>query len=130
MYLIIAYHGKGKREVEEDLKKLWFNYSNFVKHVKVKHMYFFQNAKDDLGADLLMIIDYKCKYAKNCFKDSVGTEHCSVPTCGALKQTPYHKGTGHGFASKDKSVNYWLYVRDKGQESRDKKKTSSMPLGS
>jgi len=114
MYLIIAYHGKGKQEVEEDLKKLWFNYSNFVKHVKVKHVYFFQNAKDNLGADLLMIIDYKC--AKDCFD----TKACS---CGAgvAKQS---------FASKDKSVNYWLYIRDKSQESRDKKKISSMPLSS
>ncbi len=101
MYLIIAYHGKGKHEVDEDLKKLWFNYVNFVKFVDVKHMYFFQAAKDNKGADLLMIIDYKC--SKSCFKDSVGTEQCSVPTCGTLKQS---------FASKDKSVNYWLYVRD------------------
>ena len=96
MYLIIAYHGKGKQEVEEDLKKLWFNYSNFVKSVKVKHVYFFQSAKDDLGADLLMIIDYKC--AKVCSDTSV----CSC-MAGVAKQT---------LASKDKSVNYWLYVRD------------------
>ncbi len=114
MYLIIAYHGKGKTEVEEDLKKLWFNYSNFVKLVRVEHVYFFQNAKDNKGADLLMIIDYKC--AKSC----LGTQakSCGV---GVAKQS---------FALKNKSVNYWLYVRDKGQESRDKKKISSMPLGS
>ena len=98
MYLIIAYHGKGKTEVESDLKKLWFNFSNFTRFVKVRHIYFFQNAKDNFGANLLMIIDYKC------------VKHC--------------------LASKQKSVNYWLYVRDKGQDSRDKKKTSSMPLGS
>lgn len=114
MYLIIAYHGKGKNEVEEDLKKLWFNYSNFVKLVKVQHVYFFQNAKDDKGADLLMIIDYKC--AKVCSDASA----CSC-MAGAAKQTPHHKGAGHGFASKDKSVNYWLYVRDR-------KKISSVPL--
>ncbi len=65
MYLIIAYHGKGKQEVEEDLKKMWFNFSNFAKFVKVKHMYFFQAAKDNKGADLMMIIDYKCR--KSCF---------------------------------------------------------------
>ncbi len=81
MYLIIAYHGKGKAEVDEDLKKLWFNFSNFVKLVKIRHVYFFQRAKNDKGADLLMIIDYKC--AKAC---------CP--------------------ASKDRNVNYWLYVRD------------------
>jgi len=115
MYLIIAYHGKGKGVVEEDLKKLWFNYANFVKHVDVKHMYFFQNAKDDKGANLLMIIEYKCR--KACF-DASGCSFCGA---GATKQN---------FASKDKSVNYWLYVRDESQESRDKKKTSSMPLGS
>ena len=96
MYLIIAYHGKGKQEVDEDLKKLWFNYSNFVKLVKVKHVYFFQNAKDDKGADLLMIIDYKC--AKVCSDTSA----CSC-MAGVAKQS---------FASKDKNVNYWLYVRD------------------
>ncbi len=96
MYLIIAYHGKGKREVEEDLKKLWFNYSNFVKLVRVEHVYFFQNAKDNKGADLLMIIDYKC--AKSC----LGTQakSCGV---GVAKQS---------FALKNKSVNYWLYIRD------------------
>jgi len=116
MYLIIAYHGKGKAEVEEDLKKLWFNYSNFIKSVEVKHVYFFQNAKDDKGADLLMIIDYKCKYAKSCFD-----AQAKCYKAGAAKQI---------FASKDKSVNYWLYIRDKSQESRDKKKTSSVPLGS
>jgi hypothetical protein len=99
MYLIIAYHGKGKSEVEEDLKKLWFNYSNFVKSVKVKHVYFFQNAKDDKGADLLMIIDYKCKYAKGCF-DAQAKKRCGA---GAAKQS---------FALKNKSVNYWLYVRE------------------
>ena len=81
MYLIIAYHGKGKAEVDGDLKKLWFNFSNFVKLVKIRHVYFFQRARDNKGADLLMIIDYKC--AKTC--------------C---------------FASKDRNVNYWLYVRD------------------
>jgi len=97
MYLIIAYHGKGKQEVEEDLKKLWFNYSNFVKFVKVKHVYFFQNAKDGKGADLLMIIDYKC--AKSCSS----AQSCSSCGAGVAKQS---------FASKDKSVNYWLYVRD------------------
>ena len=96
MYLIIAYHGKGKHEVDEDLKKLWFNYSNFVKLVKVKHVYFFQNAKDDKGADLLMIVDYKC--AKVCSD----TRACSC-MAGVAKQS---------FASKDKSVNYWLYVRE------------------
>jgi len=96
MYLIIAYHGKGKQEVEEDLKKLWFNFSNFVKFVKVKHVYFFQRAKDDRGADLLMIIDYKC--AKSCFDTSA----CF---CGA-------RVAKQSFASKDKSVNYWLYVRE------------------
>ena len=96
MYLIIAYHGKGKQEVEEDLKKLWFNYSNFVKFVKVKHVYFFQNAKDNKGADLLMIVDYQC--TKACFD----TQACS---CGAgvAKQS---------YISKDKSVNYWLYTRN------------------
>lgn len=96
MYLIIAYHGKGKQEVEEDLKKLWFNYSNFVKFVKVKHVYFFQNAKDGMGADLLMIIDYKC--AKSC--SSAQACFCGV---GVAKQS---------FVSKDRSVNYWLYVRN------------------
>ena len=96
MYLIIAYHGKGKKEVDEDLKKLWFNYSNFVKFVKVNHVYFFQNAKDGKGADLLMIIDYKC--ARSCSD----VKACS---CGAgvAKQS---------FVSKDRSVNYWLYVRN------------------
>ena len=111
MYLIIAYHGKGKHEVEEDLKKLWFNYSKFVKSVKVKHMYFFQNAKDDLGADLVMVVEYNC--ARSCF----GTQH----KCGMPKQY---------LSKKCKDVNYWFYMRDKSQESRDKKKTSSMPLGS
>ena len=96
MYLIIAYHGKGKTSVDEDLKKLWFNFSNFVKYVEVKHMYFFQRARDNKGADLLMIIDYKC--AKSCSSAKV----CS---CGAgvAKQS---------FVSKDRSVNYWLYVRN------------------
>jgi hypothetical protein len=97
MYLIIAYHGKGKKEVEEDLKKLWFNYSNFVKQVKVKHVYFFQNAKDDKGADLLMIIDYKCP--KDCSGISKKSGECSCMP-------------GQNFVSKDKSVNYWLYVRE------------------
>jgi len=97
MYLIIAYHGKGKEVVEEDLKKLWFNYANFVKHVDVKHMYFFQNAKDDSGANLLMIIEYKCR--KACF-DASGCSFCGA---GTAKQT---------LASRDKSVNYWLYVRE------------------
>jgi len=96
MYLIIAYHGKGNTKVDEDLKKLWFNFSKFVKSVTVKHMYFFQRAKDDKGADLLMIIEYKC--AKNCLDASV----CSCNN-GVSKQT---------FASKDRSVNYWLYIRD------------------
>ena len=96
MYLIIAYHGKGKTEVEEDLKKLWFSYSNFVKFVKVRHVYFFQNAKDDKGADLLMIIDYKC--AKVCSDTSA----CSC-MAGAAK---------HSSALKNKSVNYWLYIRE------------------
>ena len=112
MYLIIAYHGKGKHEVDEDLKKLWFNYSNFVKLVKVKHVYFFQNAKDDKGADLLMIVDYKC--AKVCSD----TRACSC-MAGVAKQN---------FASKDKTVHYWLYIRDKNKESSGKKKF--MALGS
>ena len=111
MYLIIAYHGKGKKEVDEDLKKLWFNYSNFAKSVKVKHVYFFQNAKDDLGADLVMVVEYTC--ARSCSN----TQH----KCGMPKQNL-------GKICKD--VNYWFYMRDKSQESRDKKKTSSMPLGS
>ncbi len=80
MYFIVAYHGKGETSVDEDLKKLWFNFSNFVKYVRVRHVYFFQRARDNKGADLLMIIDYKC--AKNCF------------------------------VSKNRSVNYWLYIRD------------------
>ena len=69
MYLIIAYHGKGKTEVDDDLKKLWFNFSKFVKSVTIKHTYFFQRARDDKGADLLMIIEYKC--AKNCLDTSI-----------------------------------------------------------
>jgi len=97
MYLIIAYHGKGKKEVEEDLKKLWFNYSNFVKFVKVNHVYFFQNAKDGKGADLLMIVDYKCTKS-SCLNAKTCT--CGI---GVTKQN---------FITKDKSVNYWLYVRD------------------
>ena len=104
MYLIIAYHGKGKHEVDEDLKKLWFNYSNFVKLVKVKHVYFFQNAKDDKGADLLMIVDYKC--AKSC-PDASTKCYCAV-------------APGQNFASKDKSVNYWLYVRENKKITVDK----------
>lgn len=98
MYLIIAYHGKGKQEVDEDLKKLWFNFSNFVKFVKVRHVYFFQNAKDEKGADLLMIVDYKC--ARDCFDAS----DCSC-NAGAAKQTQH-------FVRKNKNVNYWLYVRE------------------
>ena len=104
MYLVIAYHGKGKEVVEEDLRKLWFNYSNFVKHVKVKHVYFFQNAIDDKGANLLMIVDYKC--AKVCFDTSA----CSC-MAGVAKQS---------FASKDKNVNYWLYVRENKKITIDK----------
>lgn len=123
MYLIIAYHGKGKAEVENDLKKLWFNFSNFVKFVNIKHVYFFQRAKDDKGADLMMIIDYKCR------KLCSDTQVCSC-TAGVAKQTPDKKSAGYTNAQKDKSVNYWLYIRDRGQESRDKDKTSSMPLGS
>ena len=92
MYLIIAYHGKGKKEVDEDLKKLWFNYANFVKFVKVKHVYFFQSARDEKGADLVMIIEYKC--ARTCSDTSA---------CGVAKQS---------FSSKDKDVNYWFYVRE------------------
>ena len=107
MYLIIAYHGKGKTEVEEDLKKLWFSYSNFVKFVKVRHVYFFQNAKDDKGADLLMIIDYKC--AKVCSDTSA----CSC-MAGAAKQSFALKdgAAEQSSALKNKSVNYWLYVRE------------------
>ncbi len=108
MYLIIAYHGKGKKEVEEDLKKLWFNFSNFVKLVKVNHMYFFQNAKDNSGANLLMIVDYKC--AKSCPDASVKC-YCAV-------------APGQNFTSKDKNVNYWLYIRDKSQKSSGKEKKS------
>ena len=117
MYLIIAYHGKGKQEVDEDLKKLWFSYSNFVKLVKVKHVYFFQNAKDDKGADLLMIIDYKC--AKDCFD----TQACY---CGAgVAKHSFASKDGvaeHSSALKNKSVHYWLYIRDKNQESSGKEK--------
>jgi hypothetical protein len=108
MYLIIAYHGKGKKEVEEDLKRLWFNYSNFVKFVKVQHVYFFQNARDDKGADLVMIIEYQC--ARSCS----GTQL----KCGMPKQR---------LGKKCGDVNYWFYTRGKGygtrgmgQESRDK----------
>lgn len=96
MYLIIAYHGKGKQEVDEDLKKLWFNFNTFVKFVKVKHVYFFQRAKDNQGADLLMIIEYTC--AKSCFAASADA--------GVSKQN---------FASKTRNVNYWLYVREPGR---------------
>lgn len=96
MYLVIAYHGKGKQEVESDLKKLWFNFSNFVKFVKINHVYFFQRAKDDRGADLVMIVEYRC------------ARHCSSTShkCGICEQ---------GLAFKDKGVNYWFYVRDKGR---------------
>jgi hypothetical protein len=100
MYLIIAYHGKGKKEVDEDLKKLWFNYSNFVKYVKVKHVYFFQSARDDKGADLVMLVDYKC--SRSCSDTSL--------KCGIAKQN---------LDGKCKDVNYWFYIREK-------KKTASL----
>jgi hypothetical protein len=106
MYLIIAYHGKGKQEVEEDLKKLWFNYSNFVKSVKVQHVYFFQNAKDDKGADLVMIVEYNC--ARSCSS----TRH----KCGMLKQN---------LGKRCKEVNYWFYTRDKRRVVSEKRQENA-----
>jgi hypothetical protein len=102
MYLIIAYHGKGKKEVEEDLKKLWFNYSNFVKHVKVKHVYFFQAARDEKGANLVMLVEYDC------------TRSCSDTSqkCGIAKQN---------LDKKCKEINYWFYVREEGKMASPKK---------
>jgi len=102
MYLIIAYHGKGKTEVEEDLKKLWFNYSNFVKAVKVKHVYFFQSARDEKGADLVMLVEYNC------------TRSCSdtSPKCGIAEQN---------LGKKCKDVNYWFYVREEKKMASPKK---------
>lgn len=107
MYLIIAYHGKGKQEVEEDLKKLWFNFSNFVKFVKIRHVYFFQRANDDKGADLLMIIDYKC--AKVCYDTSTCSCIAGVAKHGFVSKNGVAE---HSSALKDRSVNYWLYIRD------------------
>jgi len=92
MYLIIAYHGKGKTEVEEDLKKLWFSYSNFVKFVKVRHVYFFQNAKDDKSAELIMMVEYDC--ARSC---SDTRRKCGMPE--------------QNLGKKCREVNYWFYVR-------------------
>lgn len=96
MYLIIAYHGKGRTEVDEDLKKLWFNFNSFVKFVKVRHVYFYQAAKDNQGADLLMIIDYSC--AKSCPDISEKQEKFGMP--------------GQNFASNKRNINYWLYIRE------------------
>jgi len=101
MYLVIAYHGKGKQEVEEDLKKLWFNFSNFVKKAQIKHMYYLQAVKNDKGADLVMIVDYKC------LKPCSDTSGCFCMP-GAAKQS-FNK-------SKHRDVNYWFYVRDKAQK--------------
>jgi hypothetical protein len=104
MYLVIAYHGKGKKDVEKDLERLQANFDNFTKLVKVKHVYFFRAEKDDSGANLVLIIEYSC--ARSCS----ATSH----KCGIAEQT---------LASKSRNVNYWFYVRDKGQESRGKGKT-------
>ena len=102
MYLIIAYHGKGKQEVEEDLKKLWYNYSNFVKFVKVKHVYFFQSARDEKGADLVMVVEYNC--SRSCSD--------ALSECGISKQN---------LDKKCKDVNYWFYVREEKKMASHKK---------
>jgi hypothetical protein len=93
MHLIIAYHGKGKQEVEGDLKKLWFNFSNFARAVKVNHVYFFQSARDKKGADLIMAVQYDC--AKSC---SVTSHKCGMPEQNLGKRC--------------RDVNYWFYVRE------------------
>ena len=93
MHLIIAYHGKGKQEVDEDLKKLGFNFSNFVKFVKVEHVYFFQRARDEKGADLIMVVEYDC--AKSC---SDASHKCGMPEQNLGKRC--------------RDVNYWFYVRE------------------
>jgi len=93
MYLVIAYHGKGKKEVETDLQRLWQNFNNFTKFVKVKHVYFFQSAKDNAGTDLVMIVEYKC--ARNYSATS--------QKCGIAEQT---------LATKNRDINYWFYVRE------------------
>lgn len=102
MYLVIAYHGKGKKQVDEDLKKLWFNYANFVKHVDVKHVYLFQSAKDQKGADLVMMVEYDC--ARSCSD----TQH----KCGMPEQN---------LGKKCRKVNYWFYVRGLSKNVKVKK---------
>jgi len=102
MYLVIAYHGKGKQKVEEDLKKLWFNYANFVKFADVKHVYLFQSAKDDKGADLVMMVEYDC--ARSCSD----TRH----KCGMPEQN---------LGKKCREVNYWFYVRGASKNVKAKK---------
>jgi len=58
MYLVIAYHGNGRNEVENDLTLLWDNIRRFTGSKPMRHVYCFQAVKDKEGADLLMIVQY------------------------------------------------------------------------
>lgn len=62
MYLVIAYHGKGNGEVESDLRVLWGNLERLAKIRKIEHIFCFQAVKDNVGADVLMMIKYEGEF--------------------------------------------------------------------
>jgi len=97
MYLIIAYHGKGKNEVEKDLNLLWGRIRGFTKIRLIRHIYCFQAVRDEERANALIIINYKGAAAKPQY--SSGNVRNNI----AVSQT-HHR------------VDYWFYVRNSSQK--------------
>lgn len=93
MYLVIAYHGDGKNEVENDLKLLWSRIRGFTKSRAIRHIYCFQAIRDGEGANTIIVIDYKGAAAKP-----------ALPR-GAKQVSQTHR-----------RVDYWFYVRNRSQK--------------
>lgn len=89
MYLIIAYHGIGKNEMENDLRILWDNVSRFASSRDIRHIYCFQAVKDKEGADTLIVV--QCE-------DNVAAKLALLNDAEQSLQTRCH-------------VDYWLYIR-------------------
>lgn len=82
MFRVIAYHGKGNKEVRKDLALLYEGLRDFSDARVIRHLYFFQSLRNKNEITFLMVI----QYIDN--NDAVNKLHVN-----------------------DKDINYWFYIR-------------------